>query len=112
MPEFAEIAESISASDLVRSIRFCIAAEFEAIQIYTQIAEKTDNEVAKKILLSIADEEKVHVGEFLRVLSLVAPDEAAFYKKGHEEAEEILGIEETTDADDTQEPDEMIEIEG
>ena len=38
----------------------------------------------------IADEEKVHAGEFLRLLKELAPDEQQFYDKGAEEVEEEI----------------------
>lgn len=55
----------ISDQELIRSIRFMIAAEYEAIQLYMQLAESTDNKLAIEVLKDIADEERVHAGEFL-----------------------------------------------
>ena len=67
-----------------------VAAEYEAIQLYMQLAESTDNKLAIEILKDIADEERVHAGEFLRLLNELAPDEAKFYAEGAKEvAEEI-----------------------
>ena len=67
-----------------------VAAEYEAIQLYMQLAESTDNKLAIEVLKDIADEERVHAGEFLRLLSELAPDEAKFYAEGAKEvAEEI-----------------------
>jgi rubrerythrin len=40
--------------------------------------------------VDIADEEKVHAGEFLRLLKELAPDEEEFYQEGYEEVEEII----------------------
>ena len=37
----------------------------------------------------IADEERVHAGEFLKLLRELAPDEDALYAKGAKEVEEI-----------------------
>lgn len=76
--------------ELVRAIRFFIAAEYEAIQLYMQLAESTDNELAIEVLKDIADEERVHAGEFLRLLYELDPDEAKFYEEGYEEVEEII----------------------
>jgi rubrerythrin len=42
-----------------------IAAEYEATQMYVQLAESTDNKLAVAVLKDIADEEIVHAGEFL-----------------------------------------------
>jgi rubrerythrin len=63
-----------------------VAAEYEATQLYMQLAESTDNKLAAEVLKDIADEERVHAGEFLRLLHELAPDEEKFYAKGAEEA--------------------------
>lgn len=97
MPEFCnpftvkKSDKKLTHEELVRAIRFMIAAEYEAIQLYQQTAESTDNKLAKEVLMDIADEEKEHAGEFLRLLRELAPDEEKFYKEGYEEVEEIIG---------------------
>jgi rubrerythrin len=75
---------------LIRAVRFMISAEYEAIQLYMQLAESTDNKLAKDVLADIADEERVHAGEFLRLLHELAPDEQKLYDKGTEEIQEII----------------------
>jgi len=80
----------VTNEELIRAIRFMIAAEYEAIQLYMQLAESTDNKLAKEVLKDIADEEKVHAGEFLRLLKELAPDEQKFYDKGTKEVEEEI----------------------
>ena len=67
-----------------------VAAEFEAVQLYIQLAESIDSELAREVLEDIADEERVHAGEFLRLLKQLAPDEETFYQEGAEEVEEII----------------------
>lgn len=79
----------LTEAELVRAIRFMVAAEYEAIQLYMQLAESTDNTLAIKVLEEIAEEERVHAGEFLRLLRELAPDEEALYAKGAKEVEEI-----------------------
>ncbi len=39
------------------------------------------------MLKDIADEERVHAGEFLRLLKELAPEEEKFYAEGAEEVE-------------------------
>ena len=96
MPEFGTpfsgIARDklISHEELVRAIRFMVAAEYEAIQLYMQLAESTDNELAIEVLKDIADEERVHAGEFLRLLKELQPDEEKFYGEGAAEVEEEI----------------------
>ena len=96
MPEFGSLFSSLSSdkkltdAELVRAIRFMVAAEYEAIQMYTQLAESTDNRLAAEVLKDIANEERVHAGEFLRLLRELAPDEEKFYADGAGEVEEIM----------------------
>ena len=80
----------LTDEELVRAIRFMIAAEYEAIQLYMQLAESTDNKLAIEVLKDIADEERVHAGEFLRLLRALAPEEETFYAKGAKEVEEEI----------------------
>jgi hypothetical protein len=93
MPEFGSpfsgLANNRKLTDeeLVRAIRFMVAAEYEAIQLYMQLAESTNNKLAAEVLKDIADEERVHAGEFLRLLRELAPDEEKFYVEGAKEVE-------------------------
>jgi rubrerythrin len=89
---FAGLANDrkLTHEELVRAIRFMVSAEYEAIQLYMQLAESTDNELAIEVLKDIADEERVHAGEFLRLLHHLAPDEEKFYVEGAEEVEEEI----------------------
>ena len=90
---FSELANGRKLTDeeLVRAIRFMVAAEYEATQMYMQLAESTDNKLAVEVLKDIADEERVHAGEFLRLLRELAPDEEKFYAEGAKEVEGEIG---------------------
>ena len=77
----------LTHEELIRAIRFMVAAEYEAIQLYTQLADSIENKLAINVLNDIADEERVHAGEFLRLLHELAPEEKEFYKDGFEEVE-------------------------
>ncbi len=96
MPEFGSPFSGLANDrklkdeELVRAIRFMVAAEYEAVQLYMQLAESTDNKLAGDVLKDIADEELVHAGEFLRLLRELAPDEEKLYSKGAEEVEGII----------------------
>jgi rubrerythrin len=96
MPEFGTALSGMASgrkltdTELVRAIRFMIAAEYEAVQLYMQLAESTDNELAGAVLRDIADEELVHAGEFLRLLKELEPEEENFYRKGAREVEEFI----------------------
>jgi len=67
-----------------------IPANYEATQLFQQIAESTDNPLAKEVLIDIANEEKGHAGEFLRLLHELDANEEGFYKKGYGEVEEMI----------------------
>jgi len=96
MPEFSTAFSGLASdrtltdAELIRAIRFMIAAEYEAVQLYMQLAGSIDNQLAKEVLRDIADEERVHAGEFLRLLHELAPDEAKLYAEGAEEVEEEI----------------------
>ncbi|HOA36512.1 MAG TPA: ferritin family protein [Bacillota bacterium] len=96
MPEFGHAFSGLAKDrklthqELIRAIRFMIAAEYEAVQLYMQLAESIDNELAIEVLKDIADEERVHAGEFLRLLKELDPEEEKFYAEGVEEVEEII----------------------
>ncbi len=96
MPEFGnpfsglKKDRKLTSEELIRAIRFMIAAEYEAIQLYMQLAESTDNKLAQDVLKDIADEERVHAGEFLRLLKELAPDEEKFYREGAKEVVEEI----------------------
>ncbi len=96
MPEFGNPFSGLAKdrkltdAELVRAIRFMVAAEYEAIQLYMQLAESTDHELAREVLVDIADEERVHAGEFLRLLYALEPDEKKLYEEGEEEVQEMI----------------------
>jgi len=94
MPQFINpfsgvVPRKMTKSELVRAIRQNIAAEHEAVHLYLAHADATDDELAKKVLSEIADEERVHVGEFMELLRRLAPEEARFLEEGRSEVEEL-----------------------
>jgi len=80
----------LTDEELIRALRFMVAAEYEAIQLYMQLAESIDNPLAIEVLKDIADEERVHAGEFMRLLHEIAPDEQEHYARGAAEVEEEI----------------------
>lgn len=96
MPEFSNPCEcgnctkDFSKEGIIRAIRFNIAAEYEAIQLYEQIAESTNDKKVKKVLYEVIEDEKTHAGCFLELLKMLSPAEFDFYKCGEEEVKKIL----------------------
>jgi rubrerythrin len=95
MPEFVnpfsgQVPErKLSLRDLVRAIRLDVAAEEEATHLYTAQADATDNALAKKVLEDIANEERVHVGEFQRLIQILTGDEDKWLADGATEVNEM-----------------------
>ena len=96
MPEFGNPFSGLAKerkltdAELIRAIRSMISAEYEAIQLCLQLAESTDNKLAADVLQDIANEERVHAGEFLRLLRGLVPDEQKLYDEGAEEVQEMI----------------------
>lgn len=82
--------EQFTDRELTRAIRDAIVAEEGAIKQYETVVDATNNEDVKKVLTSIANEEKVHVGELQKLLSILLPDEQEFLDDGREEVEKDL----------------------
>jgi rubrerythrin len=95
MPEFlnpfsGKVPErKLTLDELIRAIRLDLAAEHEAVHLYMAHAEATDHPLAKKVLIDIADEERVHAGEFARLLNILTGDEDKFLAEGAQEVDEM-----------------------
>jgi len=90
---FAGLANDrkLTKEELIRAVRFAVSAEYEAVQIYTQIAEASEDSLVAEVMRDVADEEKVHAGEFLRLLRELDPQEEKFYEEGSKEVEAKKG---------------------
>jgi rubrerythrin len=72
-------------------LRVAIIAELDAINLYEQLAQATDNEDIRKVLLDIAKEEKTHFGEFQALLLREDKEQVLELEKGKKEVEELTG---------------------
>lgn len=79
----------LTARELSRAIRQSLAAEEEAVHLYEAIADATDHPLAKAVLQDIADEERVHAGEFQRLLNILLSDEEGYLAEGAGEVDEM-----------------------
>ena len=87
------------ADDWQRSA-MTLAAEHEAVHLYMAHAQAADDPLAQKVLVDIADEERVHAGEFARLLAILTGDEDALLAQGAQEVDEMaleLSAPETAD---------------
>lgn len=96
MPSFSDsltglsLDRTITKEELLRAIRFMVAAEYEAVELYEKVHDATKDEKIKKAIMSIINEEKIHAGEFLRMLAYLDPKEVEFYQEGSKETEKFL----------------------
>lgn len=97
MPEFVnpfsgKVPERmLTMQELVRALRLDLAAEHEAVHTYLAHADATDNPLAKAVLIDIADEERVHAGEFARLIAILTCDEDELQARGAAEVDIIAG---------------------
>lgn len=96
MPEFGNpfagnnLGRKLSKDELIRSVRFDVAAEYEAAQFYVQQINATDDDLAKAVLKDIADEELKHAGQFLRLLEHLSPEDNKNLQHGYQETDGML----------------------
>jgi rubrerythrin len=82
----------IKKDDLDKEIlRAAIIGELDAINLYEEFANMTDNEDLKKVLMDVAGEEKTHVGEFQTMLLRMDNEQVIELAKGKNEVEELTG---------------------
>lgn len=94
MPEFVNpftgmVPRKLTKEELIRAIRLNITAEHEAVHLYMAHADATDDPLAKRVLIDVANEERQHIGEFQQLLRILAPDEDIYIADGVREVEEM-----------------------
>lgn len=89
-PFSGNVEKQMTDQELIQAIRLNIAGELEAIYIYDAHIQATSNEIAKKVIGDIRDEEKAHIGELMTLLHILDPKEADFFAEGEAEVKEML----------------------
>jgi len=64
--------------------------EGDAINLYEQMADMTQNRNIRKLFLDVAREEKTHVGEFQALLLIEDKEQGKELEEGKEEVEELM----------------------
>jgi len=83
--------ERIKKGDLDKEIlRSAIIAELDAINLYEQMADMTQNRNIRKLLLDVAREEKTHVGEFQVLLLIEDKEQVEELEEGKKEVKELM----------------------
>jgi len=81
----------IKKGDLDKEIlRAAMIAELDAINLYEQMADMTQDTNVKNLLLDVAREEKTHVGEFHTFLLRKDQQQKDELEEGEREVEELL----------------------
>jgi len=90
---FAGIApeRKLTKRELARALRLALSAEEEAVHLYEALADAAADELARAVLQEIADEERVHAGEFQRLLNILLPDEEKLLAEGAGEVDDTAG---------------------
>jgi len=84
--------EKIRQEDLDREIlRAAIIGELDAINLYEELANMTDNKDLRAVIMDIAGEEKTHVGELQSMLLRLDNEQEIELVKGRKEVEELTG---------------------
>ncbi|MGB7969751.1 MAG: ferritin family protein [Methanobacterium sp.] len=82
----------IKKDDLDKEIlRAAIIGELDAINLYEEFANMTENMDLKSVLMDIAGEEKTHVGELQTMLLRLDNEQEIELGKGKKEVEELTG---------------------
>ena len=85
------VLEKVKQEDLNKEIlRTAIVAELDAISLYEQMADLTENDEVRRVLLDVAKEEKTHMGEFQTLLLKQDEEQLRELKAGRKEVEEEL----------------------
>jgi rubrerythrin len=71
-------------------LRLSIVAELDAVNLYERFAEITSDDHIRDVMLDVANEEKVHIGEFKALLEELDDEHEKFEDEGKEEVEEII----------------------
>jgi len=84
--------EEVEATNIDKEIlRAGIIAEYDAINLYEQMAALAKSKDIKKVMLDVAKEEKEHVGEFQTLLLRLDKQQVDEMEEGKKEVEELVG---------------------
>src|SRR5262245_33971160 len=70
-------SRKLSDTELARAIRLDMEAELDAINLYASHLDATDNELAKRVIEHVMNEEKEHAMLFLELPKVLDPDQAS-----------------------------------
>ena len=80
----------LTNKELARALRLSISDEYEAIQVYSQIAEATEDEGIRAVIMDIVAEEQRHASQFWELLAEVDPSEHVAWEMAVKENQDLL----------------------
>lgn len=80
----------LTPGEMIRAVRKSIVEEIKAVELYEQFTEASDNKDFIKVMTDVTNEERRHIGEFLRLLLLLDKIEGEEYEKGGQEVDNLL----------------------
>lgn len=86
--DFTKVAKDHLNQEILRA---AIIAELDAISFYEQMAALATDPDIKKVLLDIAVEEKIHMGEFQTMLLRIDPEQVKSLEQAAKEVKDITG---------------------
>lgn len=73
-------------------LRLSIIAELDAVNLYMRFANLAQDGNIKKVMIHVANEEKVHVGEFETMMEYLDPEFEKFEEEGEQEVADETGL--------------------
>ncbi|MFH1031147.1 MAG: Rubrerythrin [Chloroflexota bacterium] len=89
------IDRPLTDTEVVRALRLDLASEEEAISTYMTHVDVINDDLTRMVLSSIADEERIHVGELQMLIDIITGTEFQQLNKGMKEVSEKTGSDKT-----------------
>ena len=87
---YENVKNKLTSEQLIRQLRSMVNEEFDAANLYQNLADVVDDDSVKDVILDIAKEELIHVGEFLALIEYLSSEELQIIDDGKSEAEDKL----------------------
>ncbi|RLG87333.1 MAG: rubrerythrin [Thermoprotei archaeon] len=84
-----DLSRKLEGEFLVQALRYALIGELDAINQYLQLANAVTDEDVRKVLIDIANEEKVHVAELLTLIRKLDKEQQSAFEKGAKEVSEL-----------------------
>ena len=84
---FPGLSKPLKENDLIRAMRLDLAAEQDAVSLYSAHKDATDNVMVATMLQEVIDDERTHIGIFQTLINTLTEDEPELNLKGAYEVE-------------------------